>query len=143
MSKPLTDSINALTRYANSVTGASDTTLSEAVATLANGYGGGGSLPNFLEPKEMIGTMTVDENNTLPLRDSLSNAPYKNLVIAFCPTAPTYKVIMLWRRTNNNVSYATGFGSTDYGATSWNQSTWQNNALQVGDIYYLFTGNNF
>lgn len=42
MAKPLTDSINALTRYANSVTGASDTTLSEAVATLANGYGGGG-----------------------------------------------------------------------------------------------------
>ena len=42
MSKPLTDSINALTRYANSVTGASDTTLSEAVATLASGYGQGG-----------------------------------------------------------------------------------------------------
>lgn len=42
MSKPLTDAINALTTYANSVTGASDTTLSEAVATLANGYGQGG-----------------------------------------------------------------------------------------------------
>jgi len=43
MAKPLTDGINALTRYANSVTGQSDTTLSEAVATLANGYGQGGS----------------------------------------------------------------------------------------------------
>ena len=42
MSKPLTDAINALTTYANTVTGASDTTLSEAVATLASGYGGGG-----------------------------------------------------------------------------------------------------
>lgn len=104
---------------------------------------GGGSLPNFLEPKEMIGTMTVDENKTLLLRDSLSNAPYEKLVLAFCPTAPTFKVIMLWRRTNNSVSYATGFNSTDYGVTSWNQSTWQNNSLQVGDIYYLFTGNNF
>lgn len=41
MAKPLTDGINALTRYANSVTGASDTTLSDAVATLASGYGGG------------------------------------------------------------------------------------------------------
>lgn len=39
---PLTDAINALTTYANSVTGASDTTLSDAVATLASGYGGGG-----------------------------------------------------------------------------------------------------
>lgn len=40
---PLTDAINALTTYSNTVTGASDTTLSEAVATLAAGYGGGGS----------------------------------------------------------------------------------------------------
>lgn len=38
---PLTDSINALTAYANEVTGGSDTTLSDAVHTLANGYGGG------------------------------------------------------------------------------------------------------
>ena len=43
MSMPLTDSINALTTYANEVTGASDTTLSDAVHTLASGYGGGGS----------------------------------------------------------------------------------------------------
>lgn len=44
MAKPLTDAITALTTYANTVTGASDTTLSEAVATLASGYGGGSSL---------------------------------------------------------------------------------------------------
>ena len=43
MAQPLTDAINALTTYANTVTGASDTTLSDAVATLASGYGGGGS----------------------------------------------------------------------------------------------------
>lgn len=42
MTQPLTDAINALTTYANTVTGASDTTLSDAVATLASGYGGGG-----------------------------------------------------------------------------------------------------
>lgn len=55
MPQPLTDSINALTTYANTVTGASDTTLSDAVATLAAGYGGGGmqigiqtSIPNIL-----------------------------------------------------------------------------------------------
>ncbi len=39
---PLTDAINALTTYANTVTGASDTNLSDAVATLGDGYGGGG-----------------------------------------------------------------------------------------------------
>jgi len=43
MSTPLTDSINALTTYANEVTGQSDTTLSDAVHTLASGYGGGDS----------------------------------------------------------------------------------------------------
>lgn len=42
MATPLTDAINALTTYANTVTGASDTTLSDAVGTLAAGYGGGG-----------------------------------------------------------------------------------------------------
>lgn len=58
MAKPLTDAITALTTYANTVTGASDTDLSSAVATLANGYGQGGSddfvawLNNTLESYE-------------------------------------------------------------------------------------------
>ena len=39
---PLTDAIQALTTYANETTGASDTTLSEAVGTLVAGYGQGG-----------------------------------------------------------------------------------------------------
>lgn len=38
MSTPLTDNINALTKYANETTGASDTTLSDAVNTLVNGF---------------------------------------------------------------------------------------------------------
>lgn len=42
MAQPLTDAINALTRYANETTGASDTTLSDAVETLVEGYGQGG-----------------------------------------------------------------------------------------------------
>lgn len=42
MATPLTDGINALTAYANEVTGASDTTLSDAVETLVAGYGQGG-----------------------------------------------------------------------------------------------------
>lgn len=41
MATPLTDSINALTAYANEITGQSDTNLSDAVHTLASGYGGG------------------------------------------------------------------------------------------------------
>lgn len=51
MAKPLTDAINALTTYANTVTGASDTDLSSAVATLANGYGQGGGSSDVLNWK--------------------------------------------------------------------------------------------
>lgn len=40
--KPLTNSINALTAYINEVTGGTDDNLSDAIATLAEGYGSGG-----------------------------------------------------------------------------------------------------
>lgn len=47
VTEDLTDGIEALTAYANTVTGESDTTLSDAVASLADGYGqGGGSITN-------------------------------------------------------------------------------------------------
>lgn len=50
MAQPLTDAINALTRYANETTGQSDTTLSDAVETLVEGYGqGGGSVSQDAE----------------------------------------------------------------------------------------------
>lgn len=42
MATPLTDAINALTTYANSITGKSDTNLPDAVRSLADGYGQGG-----------------------------------------------------------------------------------------------------
>lgn len=45
---PLTDGINALIRYANETTGASDTTLSDAVESLVAGYGGGGGRDDLL-----------------------------------------------------------------------------------------------
>ena len=63
---PLTDAINALTTYSNTVTGASDTTLSDAVATLASGYGGGGG--NFA-----TGTITpTGSSNTITFDTGLS-----------------------------------------------------------------------
>jgi len=50
------DRLEALLTYANSVTGASDTSLGDAIETLANGYGSGGSsLPIQLE---LVGTWT-------------------------------------------------------------------------------------
>lgn len=59
MAKPLTDAINALITYANNVTGASDTTLSDAVATLAEGYGGGGIDVNALANGSISGSVEI------------------------------------------------------------------------------------
>ena len=62
---PLTDSIEALTTYANQVTGASDTNLSDAVYTLAQGYGGGGG--RF----DVIGDVTVSESDVYKVKINL------------------------------------------------------------------------
>lgn len=56
---PLTDSINNLTTYANSVTGASDTNLSDAVATLASGYGGSGYSIDDINESDITGDITI------------------------------------------------------------------------------------
>lgn len=49
VTEDLADSIGALTTYANGVTGESDTTLSDAVESLADGYGGGGGFSQGIE----------------------------------------------------------------------------------------------
>lgn len=67
---PLTDAITALTTYSNTVTGASDTDLSSAVATLAAGYGQGGGgedtlkalLDNTLTDFEYSGSGVITQN---------------------------------------------------------------------------------
>ena len=66
---PLTDAINALTTYANTVTSASDTTLSDAVATLASGYGGGGgtsqTLTNIFPSNTSLVAGYLNSNDTI------------------------------------------------------------------------------
>ena len=73
MSTPLTDSINALTTYANEVTGASDTNLSDAVHTLASGYGHGGI--NLLDYAARLDSIFSDDRGApgfLPQRVEFS-----------------------------------------------------------------------
>ena len=60
MPTPLTDAINALTAYANEVTGKADTTLSDAVRTLGSGYGVG-SLPSVISDIQG-GSFSLDSN---------------------------------------------------------------------------------
>lgn len=73
MSTPLTDSINALTTYINETTGASDTTLSDAVGRMCEGYGGGDPLASINPLLDVIcfrgeenllpSTLTIDISN--------------------------------------------------------------------------------
>lgn len=56
---PLTDAIEALTRYANETTGASDTNLSDAVGTLVAGYGGSGYDINELASGSISGAVEI------------------------------------------------------------------------------------
>lgn len=84
--KVLTPKIEALTAYANTITGKSDTTLSDAVASLADGYGGGGTTYPFLVSYERIVvtedltsmTTTQFQNSYLP--DLLTSAPYPTIL---------------------------------------------------------------
>ena len=66
MSTPLTDSINALTAYANEVTGAEDTTLSDAVGRLCEGYDGGDAV-NYLNYATRLGSIFMNATN-LPVK---------------------------------------------------------------------------
>lgn len=70
MATPLTDAINALTTYANSITGKSDTNLPDAVRSLADGYGGGS-----FEYEEGTYTPATDELPTITFANSHSKAP--------------------------------------------------------------------
>lgn len=74
---PLTDKIQALTTYANSVTGASDSTLSEAVATLAAGYG-----------SATLTTKSITANGTYTASDD-SYDGYSSVTVAVESESPT------------------------------------------------------
>lgn len=64
---PLTDAINALTQYANETTGASDTTLSDAVGTLVAGYGGGGGFTtDDIIERDITGDVVYDGTANIP-----------------------------------------------------------------------------
>lgn len=103
MSTPLTDSINALTAYANETTGAFDTTLSDAVGRLCEGYGGGGELypigtdlvTLYLGRKSNgLGNFVVGtcDATTGEMTQDVDN-PQHGLCMTFLPIDPNYTYI--------------------------------------------------
>lgn len=71
METPLTDSINALTQYANETTGKQDTTLSDAVGSLVEGYGGENS---GVKTDSGIAYIETD-STTISITHNLEGAP--------------------------------------------------------------------
>lgn len=84
--KVLTPKIEALTAYANEITGKNDTTLSDAVASLVDGYGQGGTTYPFLVSYERI---DVTEDLT-----SMTTLQFQNSYLPDLPTGAPYPTIL-------------------------------------------------
>ena len=107
------DRLEALLTYANSVTGAEDTSVGDAIETLANGYGqGGGGLtpPSWCNVETVaIGQNSVTNGATLK---SYFTTNYPNFVLAILKEEPSVEnhvleveradVFFRWR--NNSVN---------------------------------------
>lgn len=116
VTEDLTDSIEALTAYANGVTGESDTTLSDAVASLADGYGQGGE--GGLVYEDGTYTPATDELPTISFANSHSKAPD---IIVFVDASATASATgnTLTSFTYMNVSAMFGNPLPYNGSTSW------------------------
>ena len=141
MSTPLTDGINALTAYANEVTGESNQTLSDAVETLVAGYSGGGAWTQkqiTVESAITLGGGFADLiSNNLPsdktfcviIKENLNPSSFINnqLVVGVYDTAnATLNAFVRYR----NGSYTTQTGS----------GTWSNTyalTASVNDVYTM------
>ena len=98
VTEDLTDGIEALTTYANGVTGESDTTLSDAVANLADGYGGGGTTYPFLVSYERI---DVTEDLT-----SMTTNTFLRTYLPDINSAPYPTILYLIENTNTDSRYS-------------------------------------
>lgn len=149
MSTPLTDSINALTAYANEATGASDTTLSDAVGRLCEGYG-----QSALVTAEYIGQYILSaswENdqdgnpvtiygvvcNALGISDSdLSPINAYVMIIVDNQNTGVYSANMLYKTKDVDMSYCVRHNKSIL--RSWRASTslWISEGAKI-DVYKL------
>lgn len=131
---PLTDAIEALTRYANETTGASDTTLSDAVGTLVAGYGGGGGAT--------IGTYSVELGQYTP------TATGSFTIVTSVPTSKTEVWACVWL---SDASVLTNYSSANImtfsarpisgGMRLINYFASGTSRVEVKSVYGLTTGN--
>lgn len=103
MATPLTDGINALTTYANDVTGASDTTLSDAVHTLGSGYGGSATLI----------TKTITANGTYSASDDSADG-YSEVTVNVPSSGSS-----AWTKVAETSYYASTTSTTSATVDTW------------------------
>lgn len=117
---PLTDAINALTTYANEITGQSDTTLSDAVESLVDGYGGGGSagglanLADVIDTKKTFGYML----------SAMKNGNTKGGTVTFTTAFANTEQLIL--QTGLSEIHGIIFAVTDYDTKSTTSSVQSN-----------------
>lgn len=116
----LANSITALTTYANGVTGESDTTLSDAVASLASGFGQGGG--SFTPPwVSSVETVTIGANsvtNTSGVKTYFDGyTPYFAVALKTAPTTQN-QIVAIVNSGNNTLRYRnSAIGTASIGAT--------------------------
>lgn len=117
---PGADQLQALINYANAKTGASDATLSDAIARLINGYGGGSGLlsgsytpgEDTLAPTFNIGNSAFSHFLICPASDPRSNASKKCFLFAYTTFGEKDEVALSSQNTGASVV-------TGYFAYSW------------------------
>ena len=154
MSTPLTDRITGLTAQANAVTGASDTTLTDAVGALIAGFGGG--KPSFMNNFEG-GSFTVPEDSSthvLTLQEEYETYP-KGIIIfsdafditsakadkpllgafaaAFFSGTPA---VPLSSYNNYILSYYSTYGVNWESGSSGARPSWRRSISETRGIYY-------
>lgn len=164
MATPLTDSINALTQYANETTGKSDITLSDAVGSLVEGYGGGSKvITGTYTPTEDVYVKDIQIPHNLEIvpdfiiayADGItSDASYAStyIVVGACtkinatsPQTPAnHQTLMLVTRQNFDqiwVQY-TNENGTKFLNESWVKIPYYNNGnkLKAGVTYHYAFG---
>ena len=117
---PLTDGITALTTYANEVTGGADETLSDAVETLASGYGQGANIAQ--------GTFMCEDINGVQTVDiDYAGAGYP-LIIYICGTEYQETPV------NSTIHSVIAMKELPYNAAEYTGGNYDNYSL--GSMYY-------
>lgn len=109
---PLTDAINALTTYANEITGQSDTTLSDAVESLVDGYGGGGgyTAEEILAGEAPSGVVIFTASSDIKARQISGRKNLTGLTILI----PSRIVLSTYAITDNSGMETLTINGTDY-----------------------------